>query len=202
MKKRNWLGLVTLVLAVGLVSACGDKNLSNGDGKGVTEPPTAGTEQPTTGTGTTTPGTEQPTPDKEPVKKPEQKEQQITVYATDDQIMELLSYTTKITFKDDHEKIGAALKTLQKSEDAKYVPLWDGNEFKSYKLDEKGILTVDVHISEHGHLGAGGEAFAIDALTKTLFQFEEIKAIDILVDGKPEASLMGHVTLDHPIKRP
>lgn len=64
-----------------------------------------------------------------------------------------------------------------------------------------GTLTVDIHIPDDARLGAGGEAFAIEALTKTLFQFDEIKAIDVLVDGQAAESMMGHVTLEHPIHR-
>ncbi len=41
----------------------------------------------------------------------------------------------------------------------------------------------------------------LEAIQKTLFQFPEVDSIDILVDGKPADSLMGHMELPHPIKR-
>jgi copper chaperone len=42
---------------------------------------------------------------------------------------------------------------------------------------------------------------SLDAIQKTLFQFPEVDAIEILSGGKQTDSLMGHVELSHPIKR-
>jgi hypothetical protein len=42
---------------------------------------------------------------------------------------------------------------------------------------------------------------AIDALKQTLFQFDEVKRIVILEDGKPAESLMGHVDITEPLTR-
>ncbi|MNJ00980.1 hypothetical protein D3C73_1604640 [compost metagenome] len=50
-------------------------------------------------------------------------------------------------------------------------------------------------------MGSGGEVLLMDALKKAVFQFSEVQALDILVDGKIVDSLMGHVELEHPIKR-
>jgi hypothetical protein len=41
----------------------------------------------------------------------------------------------------------------------------------------------------------------MQAIPKTLFQFQEVKTIELLVDGKKLDSLMGHVDLPHPIPR-
>ncbi|MNY78319.1 hypothetical protein D3C86_2185150 [compost metagenome] len=56
-------------------------------------------------------------------------------------------------------------------------------------------------IPEDAHLGASGEDLALQALLKTSFQFDEVKTVDILVDGKSVDSLMGHVELEHPFSR-
>lgn len=60
---------------------------------------------------------------------------------------------------------------------------------------------MDVHMPDEARLGAGGEQFALDALTKTMFQFDEVKSVELLVDGAKVESLMGHVDLEHPLTR-
>lgn len=203
MKRRAWLTIAAIVCMFGLLTACGDKGTSPGNQGSVTEKPpvvennsnneTPKAEDPKTPSVPATPET--------PAETPEKKDQSITVYASDDELMNLTSYTVKITFADQNEKLKAALEALQKPKDSSYIALWAKTEFKTIKLDESGTLIVDIHIPDEARLGAGGEAFALDALTKTMFQFDEVKAINLLIDGKEEESLMGHVTLDHPIKR-
>lgn len=211
MKKRAWLSMMVFVLVVGLLSACGDKvTSSNGGDPSTGEPPV--TNEPTTpvtppstddpGTGT---GTGEGTGTSEPSKEPsnvEKKSETIKVYVSDDQLMELVSYSKEIQYANEEEKLQAALDALQNADESKYIALWKHIKFNSFKLDDQGLLTIDVTLTDKGHLGAGGESFAIDALTSTLFQFSEVKSINILVDGQEAESLMGHVTLDHPIKRP
>lgn len=84
--------------------------------------------------------------------------------------------------------------------DSKLVPLADALGFKSAILKDKK-LTLDITVSGEGRLGAPGEAMLLQAIQKTLFQFPEVDSIDILVDGKPVESLMGHMDLPHPMKR-
>lgn len=45
------------------------------------------------------------------------------------------------------------------------------------------------------------EQFALEALKNTLFQFDEVKSIELLVDGEVVESLIGHAELEHPILR-
>lgn len=210
MKKRAWLSIMALVLAVGLLSACGDKvNMSNGSDPSTVEPPavtepttpeqTPSTEDPGTNNGETNTDTSEPS--KEPTSV-DKKSETIKVYVSDDQLMELVTYSKEIQYTNEDEKLKAALDALQTADESKYIALWKNIKFNSYKLDDQGMLTIDVTLTDQGHLGAGGEAFAIDALTNTLFQFDEVKSINILLDGQEAESLMGHVTLEHPIKRP
>ncbi|MFW5435708.1 GerMN domain-containing protein [Paenibacillus apiarius] len=183
MTTSKWWGIAAVVLSIALVAGCGSKPTTNA---GQPEQPT--TEQP---------AAEQPATNDQ---KDNKQEQSIQVYVSDDDLMELKTYEKKIQFANDEEKYKAVLEALQSSDNDNDTPLWKKIEFKSVKMDN-GTLVIDVHIPEDGHLGAGGEQFALEALTKTLFQFDEVKAIDVLVDGKAEESLMGHVTLEHPIKR-
>ena len=201
--KKTWMMVLTLILAVGLFSACGNKDtaLNNGgEGTGADNPPVMSPQQPSqpTTNGNST----------DPVQTPnesdnnEEKSQTLTVYGTDDQLMELTSYSTTITYTNETEKLSAALKALQTTYDSNHFSLWERIEFKSFELNEDGTLTLDIHIPDEARLGAGGEGFALTALTETMFQFDEVKAINLLIDGKEEESMMGHVMLDHPMTRP
>ncbi|MNP82329.1 hypothetical protein D3C76_1809300 [compost metagenome] len=50
-------------------------------------------------------------------------------------------------------------------------------------------------------MGSGGELLFLDVLKQTMFQFEEVQSIQLMVDGKETESLMGHVELENPIVR-
>lgn len=202
MKNKKWWGLAAIVLSISLVTACGAKPTTNA---GQSEaPPTE--VQPDNGADQNPDQDQQEANQQEPEKDdpvnqvPEKQEQSITAYVSDSDLMELKSYSAKIQFADDEEKYREALKALQTSDNPEDTPLWKKIEFKSVKLSD-GTLTVDIHIPDDARLGAGGESFAIEALTKTLFQFDEIKAVDVLVDGQAAESMMGHVTLEHPFHR-
>ncbi|BFH69229.1 MAG: GerMN domain-containing protein [Paenibacillus dendritiformis] len=200
MKNKKWWGLAAIVLSISLVAACGAKPTTNA---GQPEVPPSETKTENGAVQEQTPSeSNQGEPNKEEPanQEPEKQELSITAYVSDSDLMELKSYSAKIQFADDEEKYREALKALQTSDNPEDNPLWKKIEFKSVKLSD-GTLTVDIHIPEDARLGAGGESFAIEALTKTLFQFDEIKAIDLLVDGQAEESMMGHVTLEHPIRR-
>ena len=204
MNKRRWVGIMTIILAVAMLTACGSKETANNGGSvDNVEPPKVETNKPEQQPAEVDkPADSKPTPPSNETEKPEKKQQTITVYVSDDELMEVTSYSKNIEYSNDTEKIAAALSSLQTADSSKHIALWEKIEFKSHKLDDKGVLTLDIHIPDDAHYGAGGEAFAIDALTKTLFQFPEVKAINILIDGKETESLMGHVSLDHPIARP
>lgn len=131
---------------------------------------------------------------------PEKQSQSITVYYTDPQQMDLVKGSAKIEFSDDTEKYKVAFKALQSSESEDQVPLWGDIELKSLKFTDGQVL-IDIHKPVEAQLGAGGEAMAISALAQTFFQFEEVKSVEVLLDGEQVESLMGHVDLEHPMTR-
>ncbi|WHX47302.1 GerMN domain-containing protein [Paenibacillus woosongensis] len=124
----------------------------------------------------------------------------IQAYFTDDQLNELFPESKEITYSADAEKYMQTLKALQQSETPGLLPLWEKVNFKQ-AVFEGGKLTVDLTLPDEARLGAGGEALAVESLTKALFQFEEVQSIEILVDGQQADTLMGHVELEHPILR-
>ncbi|AJS61466.1 hypothetical protein UB51_09890 [Paenibacillus sp. IHBB 10380] len=136
------------------------------------------------------------------VGKEEDKEQsqKIQVYFTDPQAMELEKTEQDIQFANNTEKYQEAFKALQKDSNPELISLWSKMELKTISFSE-GMITLDIHMPDEARLGAGGEQFALEALKNTLFQFDEVKSIELLVDGEVVESLMGHAELEHPILR-
>lgn len=136
-----------------------------------------------------------------PVADEKQKQSQsIDAYYTDSQVMDLIPAKTSISFSDDAQKYTETFKALQSNENTDLVPLWGKIELKSLKFVD-GQIVMDLHKPDEAQLGAGGESLAISSLAKTYFQFEEVKSIEVLVDGEKVESLMGHVDLMHPMTR-
>jgi hypothetical protein len=127
-------------------------------------------------------------------------QQQIKVYYGNEDGSALIENTANLRFTTPSSKYLGALNSLKQSQDAKAVPLCPDFTFKSADLKE-GNLTVDLSFTPNGQLGANGESLLMQAIPKTLFQFQEVKTIELLVDGKKLDSLMGHVDLPHPIPR-
>ncbi|RCX23366.1 sporulation and spore germination protein [Fontibacillus phaseoli] len=124
----------------------------------------------------------------------------IDSFFTDDQLLELKKVSAEITYKEEQDKYLAALKTLKESGSSDLIPLWGKVEFHTAKL-ENGELSIDITLPDEARLGAGGEVLALDALKQTMFQFQEVKSIELLVDGKQVDTLMGHEELEHPMIR-
>ncbi|GIO83388.1 hypothetical protein J25TS5_03200 [Paenibacillus faecis] len=206
MNRKRWtLGMIVLLLAWS--TGCGQKPQAASDVKPGTE-----TRQPVTDTAPPVAAESPEQQPEEPAKEPakvnasgqQQAEQvvkqQIETYYTDDQMLELKTATVEIAYEKEKDKYLAALQTLKSSGQSAMFALWEKAEFRSANLKD-GVLTVDIHLPDEARLGAGGEALALEALERTVFQFKEIQAVDLLVDGDPAETLMGHEELEHPIPR-
>ncbi|EXX91884.1 hypothetical protein BG53_07505, partial [Paenibacillus darwinianus] len=136
--------------------------------------------------------------DQKPV-EPASKTVKVRYYVSDAELSELIEKQTEATVGEDGNVYKAALNALQ-IETEKELSLWKGVTFKSAALKD-GLLTVDMSIPDEARLGAPGEALALEAIKRTVFQFDEVKALDILIDGEAVESLMGHIELEHPIQR-
>lgn len=209
-KKLTYAGVSALLLLV--ISGCGEKPAAAPANEGVQASPAvvngaggnnsnSGQETPATATATAQPTPESTAPAAtEKPTEPAKQSESISVYYTDPQQMELISAKATISFASDVEKYSEAYKALQSSNQADQIPLWGKIELKSLKFAD-GQIQMDIHKPDEAQLGAGGEAFAISALTQTFFQFKEVKSIEVLVDGQQVESLMGHVDLLHPMTR-
>jgi len=216
MMKQKWgtIGIATLLLLV--IAGCGDKPTAapaNGveqDTSNVVSGAGESTSAPTDDPGKEAVSTPQPSADnnnteaqasaKPAVDEKQKQSQSIEAYFTNSQVMDLVPAKTNISFSDDVEKYTETFKALQSNENTELVPLWDKIELKSLKFVD-GQVVMDIHKPDEAQLGAGGESLAISSLAKTYFQFEEVKSIEVLVDGEKVESLMGHVDLLHPMTR-
>ncbi|MGE7824405.1 GerMN domain-containing protein [Paenibacillus sp. NPDC093718] len=199
MNKKIWsAGLLAAVMLIG--AGCGQKPgaAPNDTPEQITPAPDNQTGQDNSGTSNGSGGSS--TGSGSEVTTPEAKTESIKAYYTDPDLMELVEGTAEISYKEDQEKYEAAYQALQKSDKADMVPLWEKIGLNSLKF-ENGALTLDVTVPDEANLGAGGESFAIDAIKKTFFQFDEVKSLQILVDGQQTESLMGHVDLENPMTR-
>ncbi|GIO97452.1 hypothetical protein J14TS5_25380 [Paenibacillus lautus] len=199
MNKKIWsAGLLAAVMLIG--AGCGQKPGAAPDNTPgqVTPAPDDQTGQSNNGTSNGSGGSS--TGSGSEVTTPEAKTESIKAYYTDPDMMELVEGTAEISYKEDQEKYEAAYQALQKSGNAEMIPLWEKIGLKSLKF-ENGALTLDVTVPDEANLGAGGESFAVDAIKKTFFQFDEVQSLQILVDGQQTESLMGHVDLENPMTR-
>ncbi|RAR45120.1 GerMN domain-containing protein [Paenibacillus sp. MDMC362] len=199
MNKKIWsAGLLAAVMLIG--AGCGQKPgaAPNDTPEQITPAPDNQTGQDNNGASNGSGGSS--TGSGSEVTTPEAKTESIKAYYTDPDLMELVEGTAEISYKEDQEKYEAAYQALQKSDKADMVPLWEKIGLNSLKF-ENGALTLDVTVPDEANLGAGGESFAIDAIKKTFFQFDEVKSLQILVDGQQTESLMGHVDLENPMTR-
>ncbi len=132
--------------------------------------------------------------------KDQKQSEKIQVYYTDPEATILQKTEQEIHFANAIEKYQTTFKALQDDSNPDLVSLWSKMELKTVTFTG-GNITLDVHMPDDARLGAGGEQFALDALKNTLFQFEEVVSIDLLVDGASVESLMGHADLEHPMVR-
>lgn len=183
-RMRRGRFLLPVIAAMLLLSACGT---------GTTTQPGQGTETPSGGT--SNPGQTTTT-----APAPTQQKQKVLVYYSDDNLTKMEKEEKEITFEKDGEKYQKAMELLGKPTKKGNQPLWPNFAFHSITLN-KGQLTIDADSKNQYNMGSTGEMMAIEALRMTMFQFPEVQSIQIIQDGKPVETLMGHVEVSEPITR-
>lgn len=178
MKKSRMIWMAALAMV--LMAGCGQK--------------AAPAPQPTT-------PVEQPSGSTPSTPEPKLTKQNISVYYSDADLMDLQKEEQEITFAEDIEKYKKTLSMLEKPQKTEeHFPLWKDFHYHSVAFD-KGTLTIDADSKNQYNLGASGEGMALSALLKTFFQYAEVQKIVILEDGKKTESLMGHVEISEPFTR-
>lgn len=181
---RKLSRLTPLLVALLLIASCG-----------------RGEENAPPATGAAGPGGDAPAEDAaaEPAAGPEP----VTVkyYVADENLNGLLERQTTVGPDKPEDVYRLAIEALKLGDEAAgEYSLWKNAVFRRVGLDG-GVLTVDLSLPGEARLGSTGESLALEAITRTAFQFAEVDALDILVDGERVESLMGHEELPHPIKR-
>lgn len=197
-KSKKWsLMLAAAVLAVWL-GGCGNDGTNGQQGNGG---PAEATPSPSAEAPTPTPSPEEsPDPSQTDAASSDAERRTVTLYESDDQLMEMVTREVEVSFQSDDELIAATFAELQKEPDNGNISLMNKLEILSLKLDGD-LLTIDLHIPQEGRFGTSGEMMLIAALMETSFQFSFINELDILVDGEATETLMGHIELEHPLTR-
>lgn len=202
MKKTGWM-ILMLVFMLGL-AGCGDKPQASAPGEnngnntdiGITAPDAA---EPDSSGASGAVETVDPENTENSSVEPEMLTSTIKVYFTDDNLDKLTAVEREISYPAETDKYEAAFTALQTAEPGT-LSLWNKIILRQVELKD-GLLTIDITVPDEARLGAGGEALAVDALLQTFFQFDEVKQLELMVDGKTEETLMGHVELEHPYSK-
>lgn len=198
MTAKMWKRAALAAAVLAVLAGCGQKPAANppaespGTNQGASQGSNQGGEQ-----STNPPASKEP---QKPANEQEKKEYTVKLYYADAQIEKLVEREKSVSVDQEKDKYLAVLKELATSPDSQMIALCKGFTFHSAELKDKQ-LNVDLSISPEGRLGSGGEELVLDAIKRTLFQFDEIESFDLLVDGQQVESLMGHMDLPHPIKR-
>lgn len=144
--------------------------------------------------------------DKKAVQQPEKKtvaqEESIQVYFPNADGTKLIAVSKKI--KTGNDKYKAAMQALlEGTTDKKLTVVMPKNtKLQSVKVD-KNIAYVDFskEFIKNFTGGSTGEIMLVGSIVDTLTEYPEIKAVQILVDGKEIDSLSGHMDLSTPIQR-
>jgi Sporulation and spore germination len=184
MKKHLYQGILISSLIALAVTGCGQKPATNAN-------------QPTSTPEST------PVVSATPAPTPDVKTSTVKVYFTDSNQSKLIEKEATVTYKPDETPYAATLNALKKSSDSSLASLFSGVTFKTVAFDKAtGDLKLDLGFGSNSQLGAPGEDYFLQALKKTVFQFPEVKTLSVLKDGQKVDSLMGHMDLPYPIKRP
>lgn len=146
---------------------------------------------------------EKPTPN---VKKNENgvTTMEVTVYYPDQSGMSLIPVKREIKFSDDKQKyietVNLLLENPTEEDLTKIFP--KDAKINSVTLDnDTAIVDLDSGITKNFVGGSTGEEFLINSVVDTLTDFDEIKQVRFLIDGKEVETLAGHMDLSEPIKR-
>lgn len=184
--KTKAIGLLAFILIAAALTGCGaQEKHSQGSGNSIIEP------------------TSEPSVSPEPSIEPTPALQmEASIYEVDDQWIELVERKVQLTYETENDLVIAALAALQQDEGegANTISLWKKVEILSIDLQD-GQVKLDIHIPDDARLGAFGEMQMVESLQKTLFQFDFVQEIQLLVDGEQVESMMGHVELEHPMLR-
>ena len=128
----------------------------------------------------------------------------IKVYYPNEDGTKLLAVTRKVRTDKDTDKYTAAMKSLLSGTTAKgqvaIIP--KAARLRGIKV-ENGTARVDFtqELVKNFSGGSTGESMLVGSIVDTLTEFPEIKAVQILVNGKEVETIAGHMDTSVPMKR-
>ena len=143
------------------------------------------------------------------VKKPEDPNKkfqtmEINVYYPDENATVLIAVPRSIKFVDENEKYSAALSELmQKPKEEGLTNIFPKHtKIKNvYRNSDTVVVDFDKDIAKNFVGGSTGEEFLVNSVVNTLTEFNEVKQVRFLIDGKEIETLAGHMDLSEPVKR-
>lgn len=139
--------------------------------------------------------------EKDKVQKEAESDQQIKVYFANEDGTKLIVKSKQAPKQD---KYGAAVHALIAGTDesglVSMIP--KGTKLRGIKV-EQGVAYVDFsqELVKKFNGGSTGELMLVGSIVNTLTEFPEIKAVQILIEGKVEETISGHMDISEPLKR-
>ncbi len=192
-------GLLAFIVISGILAGCGAQNKPLEPGSSAAEPTATVAPSLSPSPEATAAPTERAAETEAP-SAPAKQSLEASIYLTDAELLETVERKQTLEYASDVELLDSAVAALRKDAGEDALSLWKDISIHSIKLQE-GLATLDIHIPDEARLGAPGELLVLETLTKTLFQFDFVNAIELLVDGQAVESLMGHEELEHPIRK-
>ena len=167
-------------------------------------------------TSPTAPPDEKPNPPKtEPPKQSETKTPSVSsngkvedlhvkVYYPDESGLRLVEVDREIEVTNDADKYAAAVAAMMTPPTEQELAEIFPKRAKLLSVDvEDGVATVnfDQELQKHFVGGSAGETFLIGSVVNTLTNFDEVREVKILIDGKEVETLAGHMDLSAPLER-
>jgi spore germination protein GerM len=124
----------------------------------------------------------------------------LTIYYVDENLIQILEEQEDIYYSSDEELWLAIWQAFQNPTNDETVSLWDEMKLNDIQLKNEKLV-IDISTPQNLQLGSSGEGLAIQTLINTFGQIEGVETIQLLIDGKTEDSLSGHVSIDEPFSK-
>lgn len=144
------------------------------------------------------------TPEKKTQSENPLKTLDVKVYYPDEDGMNLVAVKRQIKIHNDSEKYFETVKLLlEQPKEKNLTKIFAKNAKIDSVTFKDGTATVDFNknITKGFAGGSTGEETLINSVVQTLTEFDEVKQVRFLVDGKEVETLSGHMDLSEPIKR-
>ena len=158
------------------------------------ERPDPKSEQPTTQTPSPTPT----------IEKGEVENMQVKVYYPDESGLRLVEVERQVEMSKGKNKYEATVEAMmQAPKEQELTEIFPKHAKLLGVTVDDGIANVnfDEGLQKHFVGGSAGETFLVGSVVNALTDFEEVKGVRFLIDGKEIESLSGHMDLSEPVAR-